>query len=373
GAFPQLTAGLFTIGNAADYRAVMDQLSGAQYGQLLQSLLWSARPLNESITDRMDCGGIDGQIADLNGNTVDRFGCFKPGEVNAWGRMWGSWNSNDGNISVPGYDEDQFGFWGGVDYAITSALFVGFAGGYFDSAMDFGSWGGGTIDYDGGQFAVYGGWDDAVWYNRAILSFGSYSGDSQRNITTIGLTSGPEGRFDADVVSFYNELGRRFAVGGTSQLTPFLGVNVGDAQMDGFTERDPRRTGAALNIASSNADSLSTVVGLRYNGVWGALRPQVAVGWEHEFEDTAHSVKMNFVDSPSKKKFPVTGSDLDADSLFVDAGGAYLLGTSSDLSFRYVSRWQSEYDSQSVMGRYTYKFAGAAEALPVTQPLKLGK
>ncbi len=86
--------------------------------------------------------------------------------------------------------------------------------------MDFGSWCGGTVDYDGGQFAVYAGWDDAVWYNRAIVSFGFYSGDSQRNITTIGLTAGPEGRFDADVVSFYNELGRRFAVGGTSQLIP---------------------------------------------------------------------------------------------------------------------------------------------------------
>ncbi len=35
------------------------------------------------------------------------------------------------------------------------------------------------------------------------------------------------------------------------------------------------------------------------------------------------------------------------DSLFVDAGGAYLLGTSSDLSFRYVGRWQSEYETAS--------------------------
>ncbi len=183
----------------------------------------------------------------------------------------------------------------------------------------------------------------------------------------------PEGRFDADVVSFYNELGRRFAVGGTSQLTPFLGLSVGDAQMDGFTERDPHRMGARLKVSSSDADSLSTVVGLRYNGVWGAFRPQLAVGWEHEFEDTAHSVTGNFVDSPSKEKFTVTGSDLSDDSLFVDAGGAYLLGASSDLSFRYVGRWQSDYDSQSVMGRYTYRFGGAAEALPVTQPLKLGQ
>ncbi len=109
----------------------MDQLSGAQYGQLLQSLLWSARPLNESITDRMDCGGVDAQIPALNAGTVDRAGCFRPGEVRAWGRLWGGWNSNDGDVNTPGYDEDQFVFWGGIDYAITSSWFVGAAGGGF--------------------------------------------------------------------------------------------------------------------------------------------------------------------------------------------------------------------------------------------------
>ncbi len=67
------------------------------------------------------------------------------------------------------------------------------------------------------------------------------------------------------------------------------------------------------------------------------------------------------------------GSDLNEDSLFVDAGAAYLFGASSDLSFRYVGRWQSDYDSQSVMGRYTYRFGGAVEATPITEPLKLAK
>jgi hypothetical protein len=79
---------------------------------------------------------------------------------------------------------------------------VGAAARYFDSNMDFNKWGGvsgGSIDYDGGQIGLYGGWDNAVWYDRAIAKFGWYSGNSHRNF---GLTTeiDPSGSPDADVV-----------------------------------------------------------------------------------------------------------------------------------------------------------------------------
>jgi len=85
---------------------------------------------------------------------------------------------------------------------------------------------------------------------------------------------------------FYNEVGRRFALGSSSMLTPYFGITVAHAEIDGFTEKDPFGTGAALRVASSDADSVATALGLRYNGSFGAFKPQVAVAWEHEFEDT---------------------------------------------------------------------------------------
>ena len=54
--FTQLVANLFLISDKNDYAALLDQLSGSQFAQEFQSVLWSLRPLNESITDRMDCG-----------------------------------------------------------------------------------------------------------------------------------------------------------------------------------------------------------------------------------------------------------------------------------------------------------------------------
>ena len=54
GPFAQMVAKLFTIDNAG-LSVGLDQLSGSQFAQLLQSQLYSLRPLNASITDRMDC------------------------------------------------------------------------------------------------------------------------------------------------------------------------------------------------------------------------------------------------------------------------------------------------------------------------------
>ncbi len=378
--FVQLVGNLFTIDNVGDYKLVLDQLSGAQYAQYLQSVLWSLRALDQSITDRMDCSlnVVNGAVVTGDkflGSTAVPDGCFTPHQWQTWVRAWGGWNDNNGDVEAPGFSEDQFGIWVGADYALNSRWFVGVAGGYFDSNMDFDKWGGvsgGSIDYDGGQIALYGGWDNAVWYDRAIVKFGWYSGDSHRNFG-LNTVLDPSGSPDSDVVDFYNEIGRRFAVGASSMLTPYFGITIAHAEIDGFTEKDPYGTGAALKVASSDADSVATALGLRYNGTFGAFKPQVAVAWEHEFEDTFQTVNMSFATAPSGSNFKVIGTDLDEDSLLVEAGGAYAINDSSDFSVRYVGRWLSDYDAQSIMGRYTYKFGAAPVAAPVAyEPLKLG-
>ena len=72
--------------------------------------------------------------------------------------MWGGWNNNDGDVNAPGYDERQWGIWGGADYALGDTVMIRvLAGGFFRSDMDFEQFGGvsgGSIEYDGGQIAV---------------------------------------------------------------------------------------------------------------------------------------------------------------------------------------------------------------------------
>ena len=169
--FAQLVANLFLINNKRDYSALLDQLSGAQFAQELQSVLWSLRPLNELITDRMDCGLNQSNIGPVARGYDDKAlggyepsGCFRPGQVQAWARAWGGWNNNDGDANAPGYDERQWGIWGGADYALGDTVVLGVAGGFFRSDMDFERFGGvsgGSIEYDGGQIAGYAGWDNS--------------------------------------------------------------------------------------------------------------------------------------------------------------------------------------------------------------------
>jgi outer membrane autotransporter protein len=379
--FEQLVSNLFLINDKRDYAALLDQLSGSQFAQELQSVLWSLRPLNESITDRMDCGLNQSNIGPIARGYDDKalggyepVGCFRPGHVQAWARVWGGWNNNDGDVNAPSYDERQWGIWGGADYALGDTVVLGVAGGFFRSDMDFERFGGvsgGSIEYDGGQIAGYAGWDNAVWYNRATVSTGFYDGESHRNVAFNRPAVDPSGSPDADAVAFYNEAGRRFALWNNITLTPFAGITVAHAKLDGFTENDRQNTGAALKISDSDADSVASILGLRFNGSWGAFEPKVAVGWEHEFDDTSQIVKVSFAGAPSGSNFKVIGTDLGEDAVVVDAGASYTLGPASDLSVRYIGRFLEEYDAQSVMGRWTYKFGAApvaANSRPIINP-----
>ena len=226
-----------------------------------------------------------------------------------------------------------------------------------------------TVAIDGGQFALYGGWDNTVWYDRAILSFGWYGGSVHRDVTFEGSPVDPHGSPDGNVVSFYNELGRRFDAGSNTVLTPYLGLTLAHAELNGFTESDPHNTGAALKVSGSDADSVASVLGLRVNGTWGAWRPELALGWEHEFANNAQTVHVSFAGAAGSN-FSVVGTDVGADALVLDAGTTYVLDEATDISVRYVGRWQSDYDAQSVMGRFTLKFGVDAPLAP--KPLKLG-
>jgi uncharacterized protein with beta-barrel porin domain len=383
--FDQLLANLFTINNAIDYASILQELSGAQYAQVLQSVLFSLNPLNESITDRMDCNLNQPGRMVVGGSAASGWaggaasGCFTPHQVQAWARVWGGWNHDDGDVNAPGFNEKEFGVWGGLDYALNQNWFLGVAGGFFQSNdINFGNFGGvngGSANYDGGQVAGYGGYDNQLWYDRAIVSGGFYSGEIHRNF--VGFQSAPvdpTGHISPDVVSFYNEAGRRFWVDPNVAVTPFVGVSVTDGNLgSSFTERDPNDTGAALRVGSNDNTQTATLVGGRFNGTWGYFRPEVAVAWEHYF-DTTLDVKASFAEAPGSN-FTVRSSDIGSDGVYVDAGLAYAFGPSSELSVRYIGQFLENYDSNSVMGRFTWKFGAAPAAAPAPKyvPLKLGE
>jgi outer membrane autotransporter protein len=365
--FGLLVGNLFTL-NEDELADQFDSLAGAEYAQYLQSVLWSTRLLNRTITERMECDASwnAGQVASVDGmkikpvaDVLQPGGCFDPGHAHLWGSISGSWNNHDGDEEASGYDETQYAFHVGVDYAFTEEFYAGIAAGYLNSSMDFDRFGN-KIDYEGLQAAAYAGFDTTVWYIRGIVSGGWYDGDSHRNIITGAGLIDPSGDPDSSVLSFYGETGYRFAIGAGTALTPYLGLTVAHAELDGTTEKDPDDTGGRLRVHSSDGDSLESTVGLRLGGDWGMgdgmFHPVLSVAWLHEFDDTRQEVDVSFADGPSGADFTVVSARTSRDSIRVGAGGMFQATDAIELGLKYDGLFNSDYESHSVIGTVRVKF-----------------
>ena len=361
--FAFLVANMFSM-DASQLGSFYDQLGGSEYAQYLQAVLWSTAQLNRTITDRMECNAPmaepDANAADGAAPAMDHGmqGCLIPNRVNAWIRAGGTWNTQDGDRNASGYKEDVLTVDGGVDYAVSNALFVGFAAGYYNSSMDFDRFNN-KIDYNGFQVAGYGGFDNGMWYGRGILSYGNYDANSHRHIT-IDNTLDPSGNPDSDVLTFYGEGGKRFDVSNQAVVTPYVGLQVSHANIDGFTEDDPHDVGAALQVHDADGSSVATVLGVRFEGNWMTagvgIRPEVSAAWMHEFGDNTQSVDMTFDAAPSGADFTVISAETARDSALVGAGVTFGLGEHFDFKVDYDGRFNSDYTSHSVSGRFTAKY-----------------
>jgi outer membrane autotransporter protein len=391
--FGKLVSYLFTL-DEKEYGDAMDQMGGAEYAQHLQSVLWSTRSMQRTITERMECsdgGSRDAQsslggkgtgtgVVPTGGKPMDSTGCFEPGRASLWVRGFGQINSMSGDNNNPGMDENQNGVTFGGDYSFDENWFLGLAGGYFNSTGEFDAWGGrngASIDYDGWQLAAYGGFDNSDYYLRGIVAYGGYDGTSHRSFalnqnwddtdhdayhgTHTPITGNLSGDLSSNVLSFYGETGYRVDISNSATFTPYVGLNVASASLDGFTESDPSNTGAALRINDSDAMSIASVLGLRFNGEMimgsGLFTPSVSVAWAHEFADTAQ-VDMSYAGEGASPgaDFVISGTDVALDAILIDAGANFSVSGTFDIGLYYNGSYNADYMSNAVSARLHYKF-----------------
>ena len=363
--YKKLIASLFTLDDG-EYQQFLDQLTGAEYAQQLQSVLWSTKPLNWIIGGRLEKSGSEQSAKLEDGSNVVPVADvpdLAPGRGRAWVRGYGSRNSLDGNDEAPGYDEQLLGIVAGYDYAFSDDWFGGLAVGYMGSEMDFDNWGGrsgASVDYSGWQLAAYGGYDDSVLYARGILAAGWYDGDSSREVDNGPDPGTLEGSPDSHVYSFYGEAGWRYAMTATATLTPYAGLNLATATLEGFTEDDDDGTGAALSVDDSDGQSVETTLGLRFEAPLpagdGILTPALSAAWLHEFGDTVQTVNMGFNGAPPGTGFEAISSEVARNSILLDAGASDTIGASAEMGLYYTGRFSEDYSVQAVTARFSYRF-----------------
>ena len=345
---PEELASVFTIGTA---------LSGLQHTNLQRHF--------EEI--RAEAGSAArGTIAGLN--SVNVSGMEGPRgrggkEIRPPRRMdgnerWGTFLIGSGNFTTvgstsnaSGYRLDTGGVTAGLEYKIAENFVVGIDAGYASTEARLVN--GGKVDVDGGQFGIFASYFDMGFYVDAAVH-GGVAGYKTRRTALGGVeTASPGGSsFSALVAAGYD-----WKVGGLT-VGPTLNFQYTNTRLNGFTENGGSL--APLTVQGHNGESTRTAVGARafYDANVGSVivRPELRVGWQHEYSDTSHALTSNFA-TLGGNAFTVSGPQIGRDSLLVGAGVTVVVNSLLSTFVAYDGELaRTNYSSHSVSGGVRIKF-----------------
>jgi outer membrane autotransporter protein len=220
------------------------------------------------------------------------------------------------------YDFELTGFTAGVDYRFTDSLVGGIALGYAESETDFDD-DGGSLDADGFTGSLFGSWYGERAYADLIVSYGSQSYDSVRNVRYT-LTGEPlpidhtaTGDTDGEVTAAGLSAGYAFGSGGW-RIGPTAAVSYLKVDIDGFSEQGGNNPELNLEFEDQDAKSLQLQLGLDLAYAaslsWGVLSPYARVSQVWEQENDQQTFLIRYVADPFRTAdttAAVTSDDVD--------------------------------------------------------------
>jgi outer membrane autotransporter protein len=231
-------------------------------------------------------------------------------DSDAFGSKLGFWlrgnygRGEKGNsLADRGFESDQWGFTGGVDYRFTNSIVAGLSFGYGKSKVDFQPVGEGNLDSASWAGSLYGSVSFGNFYVDGVFNYADGDYDTTRRIryedvdglvdrTARGETSGYS-------LSGGISLGYDFIFGGFT-VSPTLGYFFVDTNIDSFAEAGA----GGLNLAydDQNYESATGSAGLRISYAWktgwGVLIPHVRANYVREFEKATEVFGVRFASDP---------------------------------------------------------------------------
>jgi outer membrane lipase/esterase len=221
-----------------------------------------------------------------------------------WLRGNYSFGSKDATISDHGFDADQWGVIGGVDFRFSPRNVVGLALGYGRSEVDFGRGDTGGLATNAVTAALYATmYSEGAFYVDAIANFLRSGHDSRRHIAY--SEGGAPLEFTADGATNGKTLGAAITFGydlsrGGFSIAPSAGLNYYKTGIERFREHGA----AGLDLAFDEQDYVSATAnaGLRVSYAWkldaGVLLPQIRGEYIREFMDGAETFGVRFANDP---------------------------------------------------------------------------
>jgi uncharacterized protein YhjY with autotransporter beta-barrel domain len=237
-------------------------------------------------------GGSSGE--DEGGLLDDRLGLFMNGSLR--------FGDKDATSRESGFEFDTQGVTLGADYRFTDAVVAGFALGYGNASADF-DLNSGSQESDSFAGSLYGSWYGQRSYFDGIVSLGTVSFDTVRNINLFdgAIVDTALGSTDGTQLALGIASGFDFGKGGL-RFGPNLAVNYITVDIDGFSETTAGTSGLAMAFQDQSADSLTIKAGghLNYSlsRKWGILSPQARFDIVRELANDSQKIAVRYANDP---------------------------------------------------------------------------
>lgn len=259
-------------------------------------------------------------------------------------------SDRDTTAREAGFDADDYGVTGGVDYNFADKVLIGAAFGYKDSDAD--------IDNDGGKldtesYSYFGYWSlypDDYWFIDGMAGYTDNDHDQTRNIRysiaalaggTTTVSNQALSDTDSEEWSVSVTAGRNFHFGNWV-AAPLARIEYADVEIDGYTESmalTGAGSGLALDIDGQDFESLMVTAGgmltTEFRSGFGSVFPQITFEYVHEFKNDNAPITGRFVNDSSGTNIVLLTDE--ADRNFFNLGAGLTAAFSDTVSgfFRY--------------------------------------
>lgn len=321
--------GIINDESTAEQQTALDELGAQDLNAMRTQALIFSRTQHQGVMDRLlalragergtSVAGLNLRIGDKfvsaeqvaeslrhafgGGASADEPGGLLDNRLGFWLRGNYGVGEKDATVADDGFESDQWGFTGGVDYRFGQSTVAGISIGYGKSDLDFKPSGQGNLATKSLSGSVYGSAYLGNFYFDGVFNYADADYDSQRHI--IYAESGGEvdrvarGVTSGESFSGGISVGYDFIAGGFT-ISPTLGYFAVDTAIDPFTE-----TGASgLNLAydEQNYESSTGNAGLRISYAWktnwGVVIPHFRGTYVREFEDATEVFSVRFASDP---------------------------------------------------------------------------
>jgi len=354
--------------SADQARAAFDGLSGEIHASAKSALMEDSRFLRDAVNERIRAAfagvgaaaspvlaygetGTDGTATAVFNHALAP---ADTGRLAAWGSVFGSWGSTDGDGNAAGLDRSTGGFFTGIDGQVAENLRLGIMTGYSHSSFDVdGRASSGSSDSY--HLGLYGGTEMGALGLRSGLAYSWHDISTARSVAFPGFADSLSADYDAGTFQAFGEAGYRIDTASAS-FEPFANLAYVSLHTDGFTEKGGA---AALTSAGHTTDTTFTTLGIRAStgfdlgGMTATARGMV--GWRHAFGDTTPLATPAFAFAGANS-FTIAGVPIAKDAAVLEAGLDFAISDRATLGLSYSGQFGSNATDNGAKADFDIRF-----------------